>query len=74
MWHFNAALKLGLPLIPAYNNPGTKGKKILQGVNFASGGSGIDSHTGKLYVNARVTWIYLFKLNQIDKKIALSFI
>jgi len=46
----NAAFKLGLPIIPAYHNPATKGKKLLQGVNFASGGSGIQSYTGKLYV------------------------
>lgn len=43
------AFKMGLPLVPAYHNPSTKGKRLLQGVNFASGGSGILPNTGKLY-------------------------
>ncbi|MCO5557479.1 hypothetical protein L7F22_011044 [Adiantum nelumboides] len=43
------AFKLGLPLIPAYHNPSTRGKRLLKGVNFASGGSGILPNTGKIY-------------------------
>ncbi|XP_077229535.1 GDSL esterase/lipase At1g71691-like [Tasmannia lanceolata] len=40
---------LGFPLIPPFNNPSTKGSKILQGVNFASAAAGILNDTGKLF-------------------------
>ncbi|KAJ4965297.1 hypothetical protein NE237_017146 [Protea cynaroides] len=40
---------LKLPsFIPPFNNPSTKGDKILYGVNFASGGSGILDDTGSI--------------------------
>ncbi|XP_028556994.1 GDSL esterase/lipase At1g71691-like [Dendrobium catenatum] len=38
---------LGLPLIPAFNNPDTHGIAILQGVNYASAASGILNDTGE---------------------------
>lgn len=40
---------LGLPLIPPYNNPNTKGPKVLLGVNYGSAASGILNETGRLY-------------------------
>ncbi|RLM55160.1 GDSL esterase/lipase [Panicum miliaceum] len=40
---------LGLPgLVPPFADPRTRGRTALHGVNFASGGSGILDHTGKL--------------------------
>ncbi|CAN4099871.1 unnamed protein product [Withania somnifera] len=40
---------LKLPLyIPTFNDPSTKGSKIIHGVNFASGGSGILDDTGAI--------------------------
>ncbi|ONK55694.1 uncharacterized protein A4U43_C10F50 [Asparagus officinalis] len=41
--------RMGLPLIPPYNNPNTVGSKILQGVNYASAASGILNETGTLF-------------------------
>ncbi|KAJ4846095.1 hypothetical protein Tsubulata_016734 [Turnera subulata] len=38
--------KLKLPLIPAFADPSTKGSKIVHGVNYASGASGILDDTG----------------------------
>ncbi|PIN19027.1 Triacylglycerol lipase [Handroanthus impetiginosus] len=44
--------KLGLPnYIPPFNDPLTKGSKIIHGVNYASGGSGILDNTGSLAGN-----------------------
>lgn len=44
--------KLNLPNhIPPFNDPLTKGSRILHGVNFASGGSGILDNTGALAVS-----------------------
>lgn len=43
------AFNLGLPLIPFFAEPSTKGHRLLQGVNFASGGSGIQAYTGRFY-------------------------
>ncbi|KAA8546340.1 hypothetical protein F0562_002921 [Nyssa sinensis] len=41
--------QLKLPsYIPAFNNPSTKGSRIVHGVNFASGASGILDDTGSL--------------------------
>ncbi|KAH9299956.1 hypothetical protein KI387_011539 [Taxus chinensis] len=40
------SFKLGLPLIPIYADPNTKGENLLKGVNYASGGSGIESYSG----------------------------
>ncbi|EFJ34001.1 hypothetical protein SELMODRAFT_230518 [Selaginella moellendorffii] len=40
---------LGLPFVPAYLDPSTKGSKLLLGVNFASSGSGILDFTGKIF-------------------------
>ncbi|KAL0438004.1 UNVERIFIED_CONTAM: GDSL esterase/lipase [Sesamum latifolium] len=40
--------KLNLPTyIPPFNDPSTKGSKIVNGVNYASGGSGILDNTGR---------------------------
>lgn len=38
----------GLPLLPAYANPSTKGKNILFGVNYASAGAGILEDSGRI--------------------------
>lgn len=44
--------KLNLPnYLPSFNDPSTRGSKIVQGVNFASGGSGILDSTGALAVS-----------------------
>ncbi|KAH9616458.1 hypothetical protein KSS87_017376, partial [Heliosperma pusillum] len=42
------AERLGLPLIPGFADPGTKGVAITHGVNFGSGGSGILDDTGSI--------------------------
>jgi hypothetical protein len=43
---------LGLPsFVPVFMNPATKGKVILQGVNYASGGAGILDFTGYAFVS-----------------------
>ncbi|CAI9755929.1 unnamed protein product [Fraxinus pennsylvanica] len=43
---------LGIPTyIPPFTDPSTKGKKIVYGVNFASGGSGILDDTGAIAGN-----------------------
>ncbi|KAK1290835.1 GDSL esterase/lipase [Acorus calamus] len=40
---------LGLPsLIPVFNDPQTRGDKVIHGVNYASGGSGILNSTGSI--------------------------
>ncbi|OWM67488.1 hypothetical protein CDL15_Pgr028351 [Punica granatum] len=39
---------LGLPIIPPFLDPLTKGPRIARGVNFASGGSGIRDETGSV--------------------------
>ncbi|KAK1290327.1 GDSL esterase/lipase [Acorus calamus] len=40
---------LGLPsLIPVFNDPQTRGDKVIHGVNYASGGSGILNTTGSV--------------------------
>ncbi|XP_043715618.1 GDSL esterase/lipase 7 [Telopea speciosissima] len=43
------ALLLGLPLIPPYWSPTSKGEKILRGVNYASAAAGILDETGRHY-------------------------
>lgn len=44
--------QLQLPsFIPPFSDPSTKGERILNGVNFASGGSGILDDTGVLTVS-----------------------
>ena len=44
--------KLGLPsFIPAFADPATKGSRIVHGVNFASGASGILDNTGSIAVS-----------------------
>ncbi|EEF29068.1 zinc finger protein, putative [Ricinus communis] len=40
--------KLGLPFVPAFADPSTRGSKIIHGVNYASGASGILDDTGSL--------------------------
>ncbi|GLJ29345.1 hypothetical protein SUGI_0578740 [Cryptomeria japonica] len=49
---FNAmdflSFKLGLPLIPIYADPNTKGENLLKGVNYASGASGIENYSGRI--------------------------
>lgn len=42
--------KLVLPFIPTFSDPSTKGRRIVRGVDFASGGSGILDSTGSLAV------------------------
>lgn len=42
--------QLHLPLIPAFADPSTRGRRIIHGVNFASGASGILDDTGSLAV------------------------
>ncbi|MCO5564007.1 hypothetical protein L7F22_017662 [Adiantum nelumboides] len=41
---------LGVPFLPAYLNPATKGSAILHGVNYASAAGGILDISGKNYV------------------------
>ncbi|KAM6542142.1 hypothetical protein CsatB_006589 [Cannabis sativa] len=43
--------KLRLPFIPAFADPSTKGRRIVHGVSFASGGSGILDDTGSIAGN-----------------------
>lgn len=50
LWLITAA-ELGLPLVPPFMDPATKGSKLLQGVNFASAGSGILNSTGMFFVS-----------------------
>lgn len=42
-------LKLGLPIIPIYADPNTKGVNLLRGVNYASGASGIENYSGRSF-------------------------
>ncbi|XP_044468850.1 GDSL esterase/lipase 7-like [Mangifera indica] len=46
---------LGLPLIPPYLSPMSKGRKILNGLNYASAAAGILDETGQTY-GARTTF------------------
>lgn len=46
-----AASIIGLPLVPPFLDPATKGTKVLQGVNYASAGSGILNSTGEFFVS-----------------------
>ncbi|KAG9457046.1 hypothetical protein H6P81_001554 [Aristolochia fimbriata] len=43
---------LGLPYIPAFSDPGSRGQGILRGVNYASAAAGILEETGRNYVSA----------------------
>ncbi|CAK7323601.1 unnamed protein product [Dovyalis caffra] len=43
--------QLKLPLVPAFTDPSTKGSKMIHGVNYASGASGILDDTGLLAGN-----------------------
>ncbi|CAK9196905.1 unnamed protein product [Sphagnum troendelagicum] len=48
---------LGLPsFVPVFMNPTTKGKVILQGVNYASGGAGILDFTGYAFIHRIPMW------------------
>ncbi|KAH8947834.1 hypothetical protein BDL97_11G064100 [Sphagnum fallax] len=48
---------LGLPsFVPVFMNPATKGKVILQGVNYASGGAGILDFTGYAFIHRIPMW------------------
>lgn len=50
--------QLQLPgLIPPFADPSTKGSKIVHGVNFASGGSGILDDTGSFLVTLAIHFI-----------------
>ncbi|KAG5233257.1 GDSL esterase/lipase [Salix suchowensis] len=44
--------QLKLPLVPAFSDPSTQGRKIIHGVNYASGASGILDDTGSRAGNA----------------------
>uniref|UniRef100_A0A7C9A9U0 Triacylglycerol lipase n=1 Tax=Opuntia streptacantha TaxID=393608 RepID=A0A7C9A9U0_OPUST len=46
---------LGLPLLPAFADPRTRGRKIIHGVNFGSGGSGILDDTGSIAGGAPIS-------------------
>lgn len=51
--------KLKLPcLIPVFSDPSTKGEKVVHGVNFASGSSGILDDTGFLAVRRYLILFY----------------
>ncbi|KAG0587397.1 hypothetical protein KC19_2G161500 [Ceratodon purpureus] len=54
---------LGLPFAPVFLDPAAKGKSILKGVNYASGGAGILDFTGYNFVNRLPLWqqISMFK-------------
>lgn len=47
-----AGQQLGIPFAPVFLDPATKGRAILRGVNYASGGSGILDFTGYNFVRA----------------------
>jgi hypothetical protein len=56
-----AAQILGIPdFLPPYLAPDTKGQKILNGVNYASGAAGILDSSGYLFVSSlslnSLTW------------------
>jgi len=52
---------LGLPsFVPVFMNPATKGKVILQGVNYASGGAGILDFTGYAFVSRDTRYWIVF--------------
>lgn len=42
---------LGIPFVPVFLDPTAKGKAILKGVNYASGGAGILDFTGYTFVS-----------------------
>ncbi|KAK9758199.1 hypothetical protein RND81_01G214700 [Saponaria officinalis] len=50
---------LGLPVIPTFTDPQTKGSRVLRGVNYASAGSGIldvtGSNKGVISLNQQIT-------------------
>lgn len=47
--------------IPPFSDPSTKGMKIVHGVNFASGGSGILDNTGSIAVRRKlILFLLLF--------------
>lgn len=50
------AEELGLPLVPPFLDSSTKGQKLLQGVNYASAGSGILNSTGMFFGEIITTW------------------
>uniref|UniRef100_A0A7I4B8X1 Uncharacterized protein n=1 Tax=Physcomitrium patens TaxID=3218 RepID=A0A7I4B8X1_PHYPA len=50
------AAELGLPLIPPSMDSETKGLKLLQGVNYASAGSGILNSTGLFFLIQLLVW------------------
>lgn len=50
------SLLLGIPFAPVFLNPAAKGKAILRGVNYASGGAGILDFTGYTFVNRIPLW------------------
>jgi hypothetical protein len=48
------AMKLGVEtVIPPFLAPTTRGAALLNGVNYASGGSGILDDTGRIFVRPR---------------------
>ncbi|EFJ17320.1 hypothetical protein SELMODRAFT_114853 [Selaginella moellendorffii] len=51
------AARLGLPLLPAFMDPSTKGLAMLSGVNFASAGSGILDITNINFVQGQLIQI-----------------
>lgn len=55
LWWFlsHAGQLLGIPFGPVFLDPTTKGKAILRGVNYASGGSGILDFTGYTFVSSK---------------------
>ncbi|KAJ8637124.1 hypothetical protein MRB53_011391 [Persea americana] len=65
---------LGLPLVPPYLSPASKGVKILRGVNYASAAAGILDDTGRHY-GARITFngqILLFQ-KTVNEELPLLF-
>lgn len=57
--------------IPPFADPSTKGSKILHGVNFASGGSGILDNTGALAVR---NYLHYSSLNYLVPFISFLFL
>lgn len=64
---------LGLPSsIPPFFDPSTKGKKIVHGVNYASGGSGILDNTGSIAVKRLFFFFFIIIKESYKVKTCLN--
>lgn len=60
VFSWDTAELLGLPLVPPYLSPASKGVKILRGVNYASAAAGILDDTGRHYVCMPFFFLFSF--------------